>query len=78
MSCFAVAPEVGYYRATLHPYKLLFQIKTRLQPVKNSPISKFGLSLTKLAEVCSHNHDYEFLVGKYSFVLLTGIFFKIC
>jgi hypothetical protein len=23
------------------------------------------LSLTTLAEVCSHNHDYEFLVGKY-------------
>jgi hypothetical protein len=63
MSCFAVAPEVGYYRPTLHPYKLLFQIKTRLQSVKNSPITNYGLSLTSLAEVCSHNHDYEFLVG---------------
>ncbi|KAK2454754.1 protein trichome birefringence [Trifolium repens] len=44
------------------PYKLLFQIKTRLQSVKNSPITNYGLSLTSLAEVCSHNHDYEFLV----------------
>jgi hypothetical protein len=63
MSCFAVALEVGYYRPTLHPYKLLFQIKTRLQSMKDSPITNFGLSLTSLAEVCSHNHDYEFLVG---------------
>ncbi|KAK2454097.1 replication protein A 70 kDa DNA-binding subunit C [Trifolium repens] len=71
MSCFAVAPEVGYYRPTLHPYKLLFQIKTRLQSVKNSLITTYGLSLTSLAEVCSHTHDYEFLVDVIG--LMTGI-----
>jgi hypothetical protein len=32
--------------------------------------------LSILTSFCSHNHDYEFLVGKYFFVLLTGIFFK--
>jgi hypothetical protein len=65
MSCFAVIPQVGYYRATLHPYKLLFQIKTQVQPFKGSDICKYGLSLTSLANVCSHNHDYKFLVGEF-------------
>jgi hypothetical protein len=55
---------VRIHRATLHPYKLIFQIKTHLQPVKSSDICQYGLSLITLDEVCSHNYDYQFLVGK--------------
>ncbi|GAU24575.1 hypothetical protein TSUD_149160 [Trifolium subterraneum] len=60
----------GYYRTTLHPYKLIFQLKTKIQVVINSAISNYGPSLTNLAEVCAHQHDYEYLVDV---GLLTGI-----
>ncbi|PNX85493.1 replication factor A protein, partial [Trifolium pratense] len=71
MSYFSVVPQTGFYRTTLHPYKLLFQIKTKVVAVKSSDISHHGLTLTSLAEVCSHVHDYEFLVDVMG--LLSGI-----
>jgi hypothetical protein len=63
MSYFSVVPQIGVYRTTLHPSKLIFQMKTKVQHVKTSDISQYGLTLTSLAEVCGHSHDYEFLVG---------------
>jgi hypothetical protein len=63
MSFFSVCPATGYYRSTLHPYKLLFQVKTRVKLAPGSEISTYGLSLLKLSEVLAHTHDYEFLVG---------------
>jgi hypothetical protein len=63
MSYFSAVPQVGVYRTTLHTYKLLFQIKTKVQHVKASDICRYGLTLTSLDEVCSHSHDFEFLVG---------------
>ncbi|MCI24788.1 replication factor A protein, partial [Trifolium medium] len=64
MSYFAVFPQSGFYRTTLHPYKLVFQIKTKARPSESSAISELGLSFNNLAEFCSHTHDYKFLVGK--------------
>ncbi|CAJ2649002.1 unnamed protein product [Trifolium pratense] len=63
MSCFSVLPESDLYRTTLHPYKLVFQSKAKVMPSKSCSISQFGLSLTYIAEICSHTYyDYEFLV----------------
>ncbi|GAU50770.1 hypothetical protein TSUD_410670 [Trifolium subterraneum] len=70
-SYLTVIPCSGYYRTTLHPYKLIFQLKTKIQLVLNSAISNYGLSLTNLAEVCAHQHDYEYLVDVVG--LLNGI-----
>ncbi|MCI10692.1 replication factor A protein [Trifolium medium] len=61
MSFFSVVPQTGFYRTTLHSYKLIFQIKTKVVSVKSSDISHHGLTLTTLAEVRSH------------FVVSTGI-----
>ena len=64
MSYFAVAPSVGSYRTTLHPYKLLFQMKTKAVASESSLIPRYGLGLSKIAEVCGHSVDYDHLVGK--------------
>ncbi|MCH80684.1 replication factor A protein [Trifolium medium] len=66
MSFFSVSPQSGYYRTTLHPYKLFFQIKTKVQISQTSEIGNYGLSLTNFAEIGSHTHDYEFLDDKAS------------
>ncbi|MCH82225.1 replication factor A protein, partial [Trifolium medium] len=58
-----VAPSAGAYRTTLHPYKLVFQMKTRLELSESPEISRFGLSLSPIAEICSHPPDYDYLVG---------------
>jgi hypothetical protein len=62
ISSFSVVPESGFYRTTLHPYKLVFQIRTGLKLSENSNIPQFGLTFTDIAEICAH--DYEYLVGK--------------
>ncbi|MCI12379.1 replication factor A protein, partial [Trifolium medium] len=71
MSYFSVSPTTGYYRTTLHPYKLIFQIKTKVVVAQSSTISDYGLSLTSIADVSAHIHDYEFLVDVIG--LMTGI-----
>ncbi|KAK2411272.1 replication protein A 70 kDa DNA-binding subunit B [Trifolium repens] len=71
MSYFSVVPQIGVYRTTLHPSKLIFQMKTKVHHVETSDISQYGLTLTSLAEVCRHSHDYEFLVDVMG--LVTGI-----
>ncbi|GAU31172.1 hypothetical protein TSUD_315970 [Trifolium subterraneum] len=54
MSFFTVAPSVGAYSTTLHPYKLLFQMKTKLELCDCPEISRYGLSLSSIAEICGH------------------------
>jgi hypothetical protein len=63
MSYFNVFPQGGYYQTTLHPYKLMFQMKTKVKLTHSEEISHHGLSLTNISDVCAHTHDYEFLVG---------------
>ncbi|KAK2415843.1 replication protein A 70 kDa DNA-binding subunit C [Trifolium repens] len=71
MSYFSIFPQSGSYRTTLHPYKLVFHSRTMVELSKSSDITEYGLSITTLAEVCSHTHDYEFLVDVIG--LMTGI-----
>ncbi|WJX45167.1 hypothetical protein P8452_32067 [Trifolium repens] len=56
--------------------QLLYMFESKIeegevQHVKTSDISHYGLTLSNLAEVCSHSHDYEFLVDVIG--LMTGI-----
>ncbi|MCI14150.1 replication factor A protein [Trifolium medium] len=71
MSFFTVAPESGLYRTTPHRYKLIFEMKTKVQSCENNTIGRFGLSLTTIADICGHGPDYEFLVDVAG--LITGI-----
>ena len=68
MSYFAVAPGVGAYRMTIHPYKLIFQMNTKVKRVESSLVSMHGLSLIKIQEDCAHTADYDYLVGESSVV----------
>ncbi|GAU39036.1 hypothetical protein TSUD_59920 [Trifolium subterraneum] len=63
MSYFSVTPSVGGYRTTTHPYKLLFQMKTKVLSYDSAVIPLYGLSLSSVSEVCSHVVDYDNLVG---------------
>lgn len=63
ISFFSVAPCSGFYRTTLHPYKIMFQIRTNVSQTHSSLIGPYGLSLTKISEVCNHTVDYDYLVG---------------
>jgi hypothetical protein len=64
MSYFSIFPQSGFYRTTLHPYKLVFQLKTNVKPCSSSDISQCGFSFTEISEIASHTHEYEFLVGE--------------
>ena len=68
MSYFVVAPGVGAYCTTIHPYKLIFQMKTKVERVESSLIPMHGLSLIKIQEVCAHTVDYDYLVSEYGVV----------
>ncbi|MCI08726.1 replication factor A protein [Trifolium medium] len=65
MSFFTVIPSSGSYGTTLHPYKLLFQMKMKVQVSDSSAIPRFNLSLSNIGEVCAHSSEYDYLVGEY-------------
>lgn len=62
-SNFFVVPCFGSYRTALHPYTLVFQMKTRVKKGDGIVISRYGLSLTKIEEICGFTQDYDYLVG---------------
>ncbi|WJX66776.1 hypothetical protein P8452_51297 [Trifolium repens] len=63
MSHFSIFPQLGSYRTTLHPHKLLFQLKTTVKlSDDSSDINKYGFNFTEIAEICANSHDHEFLV----------------
>ena len=78
LSCFSVAPSVGSYRTTQHPYKIIFQMTTKVQVSESSIIPKYGVSLIKLADVCAHTNDYDYLVGKSRDLLSLLILLCLC
>jgi len=45
MSYFSVAPWFGAYCTTVHPCKLIFQMKTKVERVDGSLIPQYGLIL---------------------------------
>ncbi|CAJ2644632.1 replication factor-A carboxy-terminal domain protein [Trifolium pratense] len=68
---FSVSKESGLYRTTPHPYKLNFEMKTKVQRCENSSIDHFGLSFTTVGEICDHGPRHDFLVDVVG--LITGI-----
>ncbi|MCH80240.1 replication factor A protein [Trifolium medium] len=71
MSNFSVFPQSGNYRTTLHPYKIVFQLRTKVAVAEGSNITQLGIGVTSLAEIGAYTHDYEFLVDVIG--LMTGI-----
>jgi hypothetical protein len=59
LSHVAVAPCFGAYRPTLHPYKLVFQMKTKVYISESPEIPAYGFSFSDIAEICSSEVDYE-------------------
>ncbi|MCI18480.1 replication factor A protein, partial [Trifolium medium] len=55
----------------MHPFKLIFQKKTKVQNVEKSDIPILGLSFTDLAEVSSYSDDYDYLIDVIG--LMSGI-----
>jgi hypothetical protein len=74
---FLFIPKSGSYRSTLHPYKIVFQLKTKVKLFEGSSIDPYGLTVTNISDVCAHTHDYEFLVGKINLKLQTSVVFHI-
>jgi hypothetical protein len=68
MSYLSVSPESGYYRSTSHPYKLGFEMKTKVQICEDSSIDRYRLSLATIGDICGHGPDHDFLVGEYYIV----------
>lgn len=64
MSLFSIGVNVGSYRSTLHPYKLIFQMKTKVKLLEDSSITLHGLSLTSISETNNHTQDFDFLIGE--------------
>jgi hypothetical protein len=65
ISYFSIFPQSGFYQTTLHPYKIVFQMKTKLKLSESNDVSQFGLTFTDIDEICGHTHDCEYLVGEY-------------
>ncbi|PNX61894.1 replication factor-A carboxy-terminal domain protein, partial [Trifolium pratense] len=57
MSIFSVFSQSGNYRTTLHPYKLVFHLRTKVTVVESPDISQFGMHFTSLAEIGAFTQD---------------------
>ncbi|KAK2440295.1 replication factor A protein [Trifolium repens] len=56
MSSFSIFSPKRFL-STLHPYKFVFQIKTKLKLSESYDISQLGLTFTNLAEITAHTRD---------------------
>jgi replication factor A1 len=65
ISFFSVAPNTGSYRSATHPYKIVFQMTTKVQPCTSSLIPLYGLSFTSIVDVSNHTIEYDYLVGMF-------------
>ncbi|KAK2429162.1 replication factor A protein [Trifolium repens] len=71
MSHFIVVPETALYRSTDHPYKLLFDMETKVDSSENNTIDKYGFSLKTIGDVCGYGPNHGYLVDVVG--LLTSI-----
>ncbi|XP_024628783.1 replication protein A 70 kDa DNA-binding subunit C [Medicago truncatula] len=62
ISYFSVAPSTGSYRAATHPYKIVFQMTTKVQSCTSATIPLYGLSFTSIVDVSNHTVEYDYLV----------------
>lgn len=66
---FNVLPVKGCYRATNHPYRILFSKKTSVVQCECDFIPKLGLCLKSSEQVTALNCDPDFLIGNYIFLV---------
>ncbi|WJX62991.1 hypothetical protein P8452_47925 [Trifolium repens] len=62
MSYFSVVPESGLFRSTQHPYKLKFEMKTKVQICENNSIDTYGLSLSTIGDIFVYGPEHDFLI----------------
>jgi hypothetical protein len=63
MSYFTVVPESGLFRSTQHPYKLVFEMKTKVQICENFSIDTYGFSLSTIGDIIGFGPEHDFLIG---------------
>jgi len=63
MAYFGVIPNLESYRSAVHDYKLVFQMKTKIQKSESSTIPLYGLSFTKCADLKNSREEFVYLVG---------------
>jgi hypothetical protein len=63
MSGFTVVPETDLFRSTDHPYKVLFEMDTKVEIYEYNTIDQYGLSLATIGDVRSYGPDHGYLVG---------------
>ncbi|KAK7255524.1 hypothetical protein RIF29_28937 [Crotalaria pallida] len=59
---FSVVPNTGSYRATHHEHKLVFQMRTTVQPCESSVIPRHGLCCVSFAALLKYDKDSDFLI----------------
>lgn len=74
MTFFGVVPSAGSYRTTSHDFKLMFLMKTKVQPTECSFISVTGLSLKKCSDIKVLNEECPFLIGMFFWVAICFFF----
>ncbi|WJX38032.1 hypothetical protein P8452_25732 [Trifolium repens] len=71
MSYFTVVPESGLFRSTQHPYKLKFEMKTKVQICGNNSIDTYGLSLSTIGDIFAYGPEHDFLIDVAA--VITGV-----
>ncbi|WJX62061.1 hypothetical protein P8452_47097 [Trifolium repens] len=71
MSYFTVVPESGVFRSTQHPYKLKFEMKTKVQICENNSIDTYGLSLSTIGDIFAYGPEHDFLIDVAA--IITGV-----
>lgn len=56
-------PNLGSYRATEHPYRMIFTGKTKVVPSESSSIPMWGLTLKTYEQVHAPDVQTDYLVG---------------
>jgi hypothetical protein len=75
LSFFTVVPSSGAYRSTPHAYKLLFQMKTRVDLCEGPHISRYAFTLSTVAQLRDCPPEYDYLVGWFIFLFLFLVYF---
>lgn len=63
ISFFHLIGNIGSYRPTQHPFRILFNTKTNVHPAESSLIPRWGFSLKNAEELNDDGAQSEFLVG---------------
>lgn len=60
----SVSPNVGEFRTTRHPYKLIFQISSKVHLMDIGRVVGYGYDLVPFSEITQPSFDTNYLVGE--------------